>query len=277
MDKIEKYVIEAIQNRNNSPVDDFEGYSPDEMQVLLYDFFNVECVVQLKKNENKVYDSIPFLNQIKFLCKIIAENKELTLTKTGRLPVKTVAEIYNQGNLKEDAIEKGFAKLYKEEGVPTIELTRIILELSQVVKKRNNKLSITAKGKKLITNNHLLFLHIFEVFVTKFNWGYFDGYENEDIGQLGFGFSLILLDKYGSDFKSTNFYSNKYFKAFSFETENINLLTNNKRAYPLRTFDRFLEYFGLVKMTNKSHGETSMIKTTGLFKQLIHVRPHNKM
>ncbi len=277
MDEIEKYVIRAIQKRNHSPVDDFEGYSPDEMQVILYNFFDSKCVVQFKKANDKIYDSIPILNQIKFLCDIILENGELNLTKTGRLPIKTVAQIYNEGYLKDEGIEQGISKLYKEEGIQTMELTRILLELSQIVKKRNNKLSITAKGKKLIANNHSLFIHIFEIFSTKFNWSYFDGYDNEEVGQIGIGFSLILLDKYGSDFKSTNFYANKYLKAFSFEANNEDIVTDNQKAYSLRTFDRFLEYFGLVKLTNKRFGETSKVKTTSLFKKLIKVRPHNNV
>jgi hypothetical protein len=66
---------------------------------------------------------------------IISKNDELNLIKMGRFPIKVVAQIYNQGYLKDDAIESGISKLYKEEDIQTIELTRILLELSQIVKK----------------------------------------------------------------------------------------------------------------------------------------------
>jgi len=33
----------------------------------------------------------------------------------------------------------------------------------------------------------------------KFNWAHLDGYGENNIGELKFGFSLILLNKYGAE------------------------------------------------------------------------------
>ena len=275
MDDLAKYIEQRIMKRNNASITDFEGYSSVEMEDILYNFFSPECVVQIIKAEDDVYDKIPLLNQIKFLYNIIAEKGELPLTKTGRLPVKVVAEIYEQGFLKDYLIERGHSKLYNEESVQTIELTRILVELSSLVKKRNNKLSPTAKGEKLILDNHFLFKHIFEIFSTKFNWGYFDGYENEKIGQLGFGFSLILLNKYGSEFRSTEFYADKYFTAFNFKLGEEQFLANsNNNAYSIRTFPRFLEHLGIVELKENDFIKYGKVKTTQLFSNLIEIRTH---
>jgi len=277
MDEIEKYVLKSIRNKNNRPIDDFEGYSPAEMQIILYDFFDPKCPVQIQELKNSDYLKIPLLNQIKFLLKIIRENGQLKLTKKGNLPTKVVADIYNQGYLKDDFIESGISKLYKEEQVQTITLTRILLELSDLVKKRNNFLSITKKGEKIIGSNHLLFQHIFDVFSRKFNWAYFDGYENEEIGQIGFGFTLLLLNKYGKKKRNVYFYAKKYIKAFDFKNNsNSDFIDNLPDAYSIRTFDRFLDYLGLIKVDEKIFGEIRNIETTKLFEKLIKIRPHNK-
>lgn len=277
MDEIEKYVLKSIRNKNNRPIDDFEGYSPAEMQIILYDFFDSKCPVQIQELKNSDYLKIPLLNQIKFLLKIIRENGQLKLTKKGNLPTKVVADIYNQGYLKDDFIESGISKLYKEEQVQTITLTRILLELSDLVKKRNNFLSITKKGEKIIGSNHLLFQHIFDVFSRKFNWAYFDGYENEEIGQIGFGFTLLLLNKYGKKKRNVYFYAKKYIKAFDFKNNsNSDFIDNLPDAYSIRTFDRFLDYLGLIKVDEKIFGEIRNIETTKLFEKLIKIRPHNK-
>lgn len=276
MDEIEKYVLESIKNKNNQPIDDFEGYSPTEMQVILYDFFNPKCPVQIQELKHRDYSNIPLLNQVKFLLKIIQENGELKLTKKGNLPTKVVADIYNQGYLKEDFIESGISKLYKEEQVQTITLTRILLELSDLVKKRKNVLSLTEKGKKMIGNNHLLFQHIFEIFSRKFNWAYFDGYENEEVGQIGFGFTILLLNKYGKKKRNVYFYAKKYIKAFDFKNDsNSDFIDNLPNAYSIRTFDRFLVYLGLIKIDEKIFGEIRNVETTKLFEKLIKIRPHN--
>lgn len=276
MDEIEKYIQETIEKRNQEPVSDFEGYSPAEMQVILYDTFTPISPIQIIKAKEREYLKIPILNQVKFLFNLIEKQGELKLTKNGFLPTKIVADLYEKGYLKDYFIEKGISKLYKESDVPTINLARILVELSTLVKKRNNKLSLTKKGVGIINNDHLLFQNLFTTFTTKFNWAYFDGFDNEEIGQIGFGFSLILLEKYGENFKSVDFYSNKYLKAFNFDIKsNFDFIDNSNRSYPIRTFERFLEYFGFIESEKDKGGELIKVKKTKLFDKFIEIRKHN--
>jgi len=126
---------------------------------------------------------------------------------------------------------------------------------------------------------------IFKTITTKFNWAYYDGYGDDQIGQLGFGFSLILMSKYGKDEHLDQFYADKYFKAFPDLIESDSLTgfeTGDRRStkcYSLRTFDRFLVYFGLIKikMAEKSWDSDKFIIKTQLFDKLIKVQPHNKV
>jgi len=276
MDNIEKYVIEAINKKNNEPVADFEGYSPTEMQFILYNTFDSKSPVQILNANHNTYQNVPIFNQVKFLFNLINEQKELKLTNKGFLPTKIVAELYGKGFLKDYFIEKGISKLYKESDVPTINLAKILVELSTLVKKRNNKLTLTKKGIEQIYNDNLLFQNIFKTFTEKFNWSYFDGFSNEEIGQSGFGLTLILLDKYGKEYRNPEFYADKYLKAFDFKSKNSELefVDNPKTAYNIRTFERFLDYFGFTEYDNNE--KNPKVRKTKIFNELIKIRTHNK-
>ena len=277
MDNLEKYVLEAINNKNNKPINDFEGYSQNEMQYILYEPFNSKSPIEILKAEQGIYLKVPIFNQVKFLLDLIKEQKELKLTNKGFLSTKIVAELYEKGYMKDYFIENGISKLYKESDVPSINLAKILVELSTLVKKRNNKLSLTKKGTQQIEKNYLIFQNIFETFTTNFNWSYFDGFSNEEIGQSGFGFTLILFNKYGKNYSNPEFYADKYLKAFDFKTKNpeLEFADNPKRTYTIRTFERFLDYFGFTEYNNDE--KNPKVKKTKTFSELIKIRTHNRV
>lgn len=280
--ELQRHLDELTNKQNDLGLANFEGYSPFEMQYILYDTFGENSPIELSQLTTSEYKRIPMLNQIKYLLDIIANSGELKLTAKGFLPTKIVADIYSQGFIKDEMIESGFTKLYKETDSNSINLTRNLIVIAGLAKKRNGKISLTKKGEKIYSDNFDLLKLIIETFGRKFNWAYYDGYGDNQIGQLGFGFSLILLSKYGFEKQLDNFYSNKYFKAFPMLMDNIQPLyfdTNRNQAdtcYSLRTFDRFLDYFGLIKIevANRSWDADKHIIKTELFNKLIKVRPH---
>ncbi len=284
MDELEKHIEKLMDEQNHRGIPDFEGYSPFEMYNILYDTFGDNSPLQLLKLSESDYKRIPILNQIKYLLHIVDKLGELKLTTKGFLPTKIVSDIYNQGFIKEGHIESGISRLYKESDSITINMTRILIEISGLAKKRNNKLSLTKKGKSLMGNDFELLSLIFTTFGSKFNWAYYDGYGENSIGQTGYGFSLILLGKYGKAKRIDKFYSDKYFKAFP---DSINEITDSyfetnqvqaEKCYSLRTFDRFLDYFGLIKIesTDRIFADKYIVKTE-LFDKLIKSTPHNKV
>ncbi len=109
-------------------------------------------------------------------------------------------------------------------------------------------------------------------FAHNFSWAYYDGFENTDIAQVGYGFTLVLLSKYGNQKRLDTFYAEKYFKAFpALET----LERNPSRCYSIRSFDRFLDYFGLIRIESKDAIMQSIkhISKTDLFDKLINIVP----
>jgi hypothetical protein len=158
----------------------------------------------------------------------------------------------------------------------TVNLPRILIELAGLTKKRNGKLSLTKKAKQFLEDDHALLRLILLTFASKFNWAYYDGFGDNQIGQIGYGFSLILLSKYGHERRSDTFYAEKYFKAYPqllefIEPDHGTVESYSTRCYSIRTFDRFMDYFGLIHIEEQGRGfdRERYITKTDLFDQLI--------
>ncbi len=279
---LQRNIDAAMHEQNNRGIPDFEGYSPTEMHQILNFAFGSNCPVQLQKLSASDYLRIPMFNQIKYLTSLIAQNGEIKLTNKGFLPTKIVAELYSQGFIKDEQIESGISKLYKETDSMTINLSRILIGLSGLAKKQNGKLSLTKASEKILPDNNELFRLIFITFASKFNWAYYDGYGDNNIGQLGYGYSLILLSNYGGTKRPDTFYAEKYFKAFPMLLKSITptyrtLESYAADCYSVRTFERFLDYFGLISIdeVGKALNSQKYITKTDLFDKLIKCNPHN--
>lgn len=282
IENIQKHLDSIMNEQNNRFIPDFEGYSPHEMHQILHFTFGPDSPIELLELNDPDYERIPILNQIKYLTNLIDEAGEIKLTNKGFLPTKIVSEIYHQGYLEDVLIRNGISKLYKESDSMTVNLTRILIEIAGLTKKRHGKLSLVKSSRKILANNHELLRLIILTFATKFNWAYYDGYGDNQIGQLGYGFSMILLSKYGHESKLDAFYAAKYFNAFPQLLEEIEptyetLERYTARCYSLRTFERFLDYFGLIEINEEGKGIDSKIyiSKSDLFDKLIKCTPHN--
>jgi len=280
-EEIQGHVNGFMQEQNSRLMPEFEGYSPMEMQHILYDTFGEKSPIKLNKLNEDEYSQIPILNQVKYLAGIIFRAGEIKLTKLGFLPTKVVKELYDQGFIKEHLIESGFSKLNREMDSMGIHVARVLLEISGLAKKRNNKISLTKKGEKILNDNFQLCQLLLKIYGEKFNWAHLDGYSENNIGQLGFGFSLILLHKYGTEKRTDKFYSEKYFRAYPMLMDNISSPTYTTiedyvgHCYSIRTFDRFLDFFGLIQIEKEKgmNTEKSIVKTE-VFDKLFEFSPH---
>jgi hypothetical protein len=268
-------IQKIIDESNNRPHPDLDGLSPSQMHALLYNAFDTQSILKFGVLSDSDSRQVPMLNQVRYILELLMDHKELRLTKTGNLPVQVVSDIYNQGFINDELIERGISKLYQETSCQAIHLSRILCDLMGVTKKRNGKLSLTKMGEKTMANPNDLMQLLFQTFAFKFNWAYFDGYGQNSIGQLGIGYSLYLVNKYGNEMNTGDFYTEKYFRAFpqlinhlgpsGFTTPES--MANN--CYSLRTFSRFLDYFGVVQLENpNTYDDELTIRKTRLFDKM---------
>lgn len=232
--------------------------------------------------------NIPILNLSKILLDVIEREKELKLTKSGYLPVKVVNELYHAGVIQNKYNETRLnrAKTIREEDDMAFVLTRSLLEASGVIKKRNNKLSLTRSGEKLNANEEQLLHHLLSFYGLKYDWSIQDGYGSNEIGSYGFAYSLVLLGLYGVEKRADQFYAEKYFKAFPWLMNNTNYSRymskeeNSYSCYSYRTVNIFLFFFGLAHIEEVHQlkpvysSETDLTKTD-LFDKMFEVKQPN--
>jgi len=268
LEDLNKELQQRANAHNNAGIDDFGGLTPMQMGAL-QNFPDGAGPLILNDLSEAELKKCPLLVQIRFLIDKMKGGKEIKLTKTGALSTKLVKEIYELGLLKNEGIEDGITKLYKESDANEISITRILLEISSFAKKRNGKLSLTKKGEKYADEGNLILKEILTVLFYKFNWGYYDGFNSTAIGRVNPAFSLFLLQKYGDEKKATYFYAGLYFGAFPELMEEEN---NSFRCYSLRTFERYFKFMGFVEVERERILTPSDIQTTGFFKKLFSVK-----
>lgn len=257
-------IEKLIEIKNNQPLADFEGLSPSQMYQLLNNFDYSDI---LKVNDT--LDSLKDIPIIKLLNEIINKvdsESGTKLTSTESLPVKIVKSLYEKDIIKDFEIEAGITKLSKEVDSESIHCTKLIGLISGYLRKSKNRLYVTTKGK-LFTEDRSKLNFILNTFGYKFNFAYFDDFDNEMIAQSEFKYALYLLYKYGDTFRKESFYAEKYFKAFPDIGAGENIDTKYG-CYSIRTFKRFLRYFGFIEFKDYWSKNTK-IKTTELFSKYI--------
>jgi hypothetical protein len=255
-----------IDRYNNSPLEDFDGLSPVQMDALLRGEFH-ESLIHVTDSET-VRDDIPLARQVGLLLTAVDAPNGVKLTPAGYLPVALVKSLYSEFPEKDHAIESGITKLRLEAECEPVHLTRIISDLAGYLRKRQGRLYVTRKGKAYLGQPGLL-TELLTVFGEKYHLGYLDAYPSEYIGQVGYRYSLYLLSKYGGEQRPETFYAQKYLRAFP------NLRSSNDdqdaRCYGLRTFSRFFRYFGFLADYTRGRYPRS-IKRSSILDTYIQIR-----
>lgn len=276
--------LEKEQARiNQTPLEDFDFLSPEDMFNLVHRPFQEESPIQFKKNiNNSVLDQIPFLNLVEYLLVKVKSENSIKLTQKGNLPTKIVKELYSLKLIQEEMIESGISKLYKESDSLSITNAKIVIELSGLVKKRNNKISLTRKGIKLIKpeNRNELLKELFQTYGFKFNLGYHDLYEDEGQVQICLSYTLYQILMNGDKKRKTEFYTKKmliayphilgFFKDRSYSTPEEQF----HNCYEARFMERFLNWFNIVEFNEESRLESSYVKSV-LSKEIFQINKEN--
>lgn len=244
---------------NSIPVDDFFGYSANDMHYFLYEPFSDRAPVQLRDDiDNATFDRIPFFRMCEEFLKIIQKEKAIQLTPRGALKKKVMVDLYNYRFIPDELIEEGICKLSREEDCISIQTVRFVTEIAGLVKKRKGRLSLTKNGTLLLKpeNRLPLFKSILAHFAVRFNWGVNDGYPVVPIIQMGWTFSIFIVDRFGDQPHLADFYAEKFAKAFpliidEFENSYYTPLRQFSRCYGIRFLYRFLYWLGMVNINRK--------------------------
>jgi hypothetical protein len=268
------YFQKQVDKSNNQARPEFDGLSPHQMQKLIRIGPDANSGLVSGDLQEEDLLRIPLFQTVRYYLACLEREGELKLTPQGNLPVKLIREIYDQGYF--DEWECNRIKQIKESDSLMIRLTRILVQISGLSKTRNNKLSLTKQGLIIMKDTSMLYQSILYNWMYRFNWAYLDYHKSEVIAKECFPFSLYLLQKYGDEFRPTDFYAQKYFEAFPQlkmpEEVRIYGVTNfSHSCYAVRTFDRFLLLLNAVEISQQKWSEPVLVRKTDLFDKLFKI------
>ena len=262
----------------NTPQELFAGLSENEANRLVETPLEPDTVLQFNTLTTEQAMLSPLFRQMKRLIELIDNEGELKLTATEALPPKVVKELYPMG-ISNKWIDNGYQKLSREGDSECVQMAKLTLLTAGILKMRQKKLSITAKGKKLKNDDNALIQLLFTQSMIRFNWGYFDAFDLEYVGSFGFKYTLYLLAKYGNEEHEEGFYANLFMRSFPIILELLEMKYNLQdpdvkfyRCYNNRCFRRIFLYWGLVELDKIEILRNSFVKTTPFFNAFISVK-----
>lgn len=220
-------------------------------------------------------DKVPFFRLLEDFLQLIEDHKGvIKLTQNGALPKAVLEELYGKGYILEDSIEKGRRTLSREIHSEVLTTLHIIAKEMGLIKKQFNRLSLTKKAEKLRGKRQELFKALIHFYAEQFNWGYHDLYPDEPVGQVAWPFTLYLLNHFKSIKQKSGSFGVMYMNAFPqlleefFDSPYSSAELSFVRCYCVRSFTRFLNWFGIVEFQYAIHIEEQPVVATSLLWEL---------
>ncbi len=146
LDDINRDLGEIMHAQNAAPKPNFNGFSSEQMHMMLYRPLEVGCPVQLRRLTEEQMERIPIMRQALHLMNVLS-SEELKLTAQGYIPPKTVAELYELGS---HSWNLDWYKQKSEPKTEEVQVLRVVLKECGLIKTRTGKLSLTAKGSNYL-------------------------------------------------------------------------------------------------------------------------------
>ncbi len=269
-----------FEQRNQRPREEFCGLSADQMACLLHDPFGTPRLVSFSAVLPEPTDALAFA-----LASLLVDacgGTGLKATAKGNLPAKFCRESALASLGEEGYSDLTFgSEVRKELDFHQLHVVRLIAQLARLIRKHRGRFLRTKKGEKLLSspNGGKLYLELFTAHARRFNWAYSDRYEDLQIIQDAFLFSLFLIHHFGEKFRGPSFYEERFLHAFPAvldEVEDPIYGTEEERfgqAYTLRTMERFARFFGLIELDrdpSRFIGRSFKMRKTALLDHLIH-------
>ncbi len=262
-EEAQAFLDEFMGRHNRQAVDDFQGLSPDQMYRFLHFPFGSSNLVSFSENLD-MSPSAPIVTLFELLVAGIGD-QGLKATAKGNLPrnfCRGAALSYWGDETYRDRIEYG--GINKEEDFIDLHTTRLISELTGLVRKYKGRFILSRKCRRLLPDAGTATIYplLLRSYARKFNWAYSDGYPALPFVQQSFLFTLYLLKRVGENWLPLVFYEDCFLRAFPKilgEIEPTTFFTPEQQVrscYSLRTLKRFAVFLGLA-IVEPVEGETS--------------------
>lgn len=228
------------------------------MHHVLYDPFDSPGVVSINPRPTRFTDS-PVYRLFTLLVQEIQGPgiKATAKGNLGRNACRRIAEQYFSPEEYREMTE--FGHINTEEDFRELSVLRFIASDRGFVRKYKGKFTLSRACRALLSDGGEagIYLELLRTYCENFNWAYGDGcYENQFF-QRSFMFTLYLLWKFGGLRRNTDFYGERFIRAFPrlrqdleegsrpFEKDRVDYYI--MLCLRLRVIERFAGFFGLVE------------------------------
>jgi len=252
LSEVQAFVGRHTQQRNQRPLDEFCGLSPEQMHRLLDFPFASPELVRLPE----VLDTSPTAPIVTLFVMLLEAigAKGLKPTAKGNLPRKFCREAA-LAYWGEEVYQENtrFGGINREDDFLDLHITRLTAELAGLIRKYKGRFILSRDCRSLLAEKGLaaLYPRLFKAYVEQFNWGYWDRYPELRFMQTAFLFSLYLLMRYGDTWRPHEFYEDSFLRAFPMLLDDLpqdRVYTPEeevRHCYTWRTLVHFVGFFGL--------------------------------
>ena len=214
-EEVQAFTERFMRQRNQAPIADFHGLSPDQMHRILhfpFDSPNLVTYATVVAGEPRA----PILTLFRLLAEAIGE-QGLKATATGNLPrnvCREAASVYwGDEAIREDG---RFVHINKEEDFSHLHVTRLVAGLSGLIRKYRGRFILSRECRRSLAEHGLagIYPRLLLSYVRDFNWAYQDGFPDLGFIQRSFLFTLYLLNLYGGEWLPEVFYEDAFLRAF---------------------------------------------------------------
>jgi hypothetical protein len=270
-----------MQQRNQQPLDDFQGLSSEHVHRMLHFPFDTPEFFSFPEMLSSEPET-PILQLIQAISATIDE-KGLKATAKGNLPLKLCKQAkvdYLQYLPAGDYLHR--TNISSEVDFENLHMARVLMELSGLIRKTRGRFFLTRKYQQLTGKTGFAGIYplLLKTYCLKFNWAYRDGYEDIPFIQQSFLFSLYLLKLHGDDWKPFFIYEDYFLQAFPMvisEAESGPYRGAEdvvRSCYSIRTLDRFLHFMGLASIetipNDKPFPRNYRIRKLPLLESVVH-------
>lgn len=253
LEEINDHLKKFYTNLNQQPVDTFLGLSPNQMSKVIH--FPMQLgkgLVDFSCSQQEELNDVPLIKQSLYFLNKLNINGEIKATQKGNLPRILVRELYEEFYRQEDYFVR---TPNTEEDVPEVMLLRSLLEFTGVIKKRNNKFSLTKKGKEYLQagNVNSMYIDLFHSYMNEWNWACLDNYEDLNFIQQSAAFNFYLLHIKAQDWILNKDLGQIYVEAFPHLTGEVPLRgiwspeEEVSKCFSFRFLERVCKPLGLVE------------------------------
>ncbi len=215
LDEVNRELDKLMAKKNQEPMTEFHGLSPEQMYQVLHFPFDSPEIVRFDDGGELVLDT-PIIRLFSFFVEALGE-KGLKLTKKGNLPPKFCREaaLFLWG-AEQYAQKTKFHSIRTEVDFFEMHILRIVAKQAGLIRNYKGRVVLIKKVLKKITSAGVgsCYPDLFKTYVQKFNWEYIDGFDGLPFLQESFLFTLYLLQKYGGSVRQQTFYADIFVKAF---------------------------------------------------------------